>query len=87
MVGFAKANPSWITRGDIKGCTALHYAADANSASALLESLSPDLQRTLLTTPDRTYKRTALHMAVEFEKPEVAELKIRFSKNLQVFDE
>ena len=38
LVGFAKANPSWITSEDIKGCTALHYAADANSASALLES-------------------------------------------------
>ena len=85
LIKFTRGDPRWITRGDVKGCTALHYAADTTSASILLESLSPDFQRTLLMNPIN--KRTALHQAVSWGKVEMAELFIRFSKKLKIREE
>ena len=85
LIKFTRGDPRWFTRGDVKGYTALHYAADTMSASILLESLSPDLQRTLLINPMN--KHTALHEAVRWGKLEVAELLIRFSKKFKMSEE
>ena len=85
LIKFTRGDPRWLTRGDVEGYTALHYSADTMPASNLLESLSPDFQRTLLLNPINNH--TALHKAVRSGKPEVAELLIRFSKRLKISEE